>query len=291
MMVIPRSSVRDVIWPALVTGEDATFLATAFQLEQSQWWSPRDLEAQQLRQLAGLLRHARATVPFYRERLDAAGLGGDAPITPITMDAWRRLRLLTREDIRAHREDLESRALPPGHGDTFPRKTSGSTGEPLEVLCTEVTGLCWQSLSFRDDLWHQHDVGGRLVAIRSGRYAADPLAVHELPDWGFIPSSICRTGPMTLFYHTTPIPRQAELLADRSPRYLLTYPSNARALCRHARRARGRSARSPNAKTTSADASGKSASNVCAAINASPALFPLPASTRMRPAAGNPPIS
>jgi phenylacetate-CoA ligase len=41
---------------------------------------------------------------------------------------------------------------------------------------------------------------------------------------------------MTVFYHTTPISRQAAILASRSPRYLLTYPSNARALCRHARR-------------------------------------------------------
>ena len=232
MMVVPRSAVRDVAWPALATGATATLLATALQLEQSQWWSAEDLQAHQRRQLAALLDHARSSVPFYRRRLEAL----DAAEEPLTPEAWRRIPILTREDIRAKRADLESRAVPSGHGDTFPRRTSGSTGEPLEVIGTQVTGLLWQILSFRDDLWHGHDVGGRLVAIRSGRYAPDPLAVHDLPSWGFVPSSVCRTGPMTLFYHATPIPRQAELLEARSPRYLLTYPSNARALCRYARR-------------------------------------------------------
>jgi phenylacetate-CoA ligase len=233
MMEMPRSSARDVVWPALLAGEAATLLALAFQLEQTAWWSAQDLQAHQLQQLEQLLRHARATVPFYGRRLEEAGVGGDEPLTE---EAWLRIPLLTREDIRNRKADLLSRAIPPEHGLAYPRKTSGSTGEPLEVLCTDVTGLFWQALSLRDDLWHRHDVGGRLVAIRSGRYEEDPLAVHDLPCWGLVPPSVCPSGPMTLFYHLTPIPRQAELLESRSPHYLLTYPSNARALCRYARR-------------------------------------------------------
>jgi phenylacetate-CoA ligase len=232
MLIAPRSSVRGLVWPALPRGEAATFLALAFQLEASQWSSPQDLWDRQAAQLSSLVRHAFDTVPFYRARLEQAGIGDG----PSTLEAWRRIPLLTREDIRRHGADLESRALPPGHGDTFARKTSGSTGEPLVVLGSEVTGLFWQLLSFRDDLWHRHNPGERLVAIRSGRYAEDPLAVHDLPCRGFYPSAVCPTGPMTVFYHTTPIPRQAAILEARSPRYLLTYPSNARALCRHARR-------------------------------------------------------
>jgi phenylacetate-CoA ligase len=232
MTATPRSSVRDLTWPALVTGEGATLLATAFQLEQSQWWSSQDLQAHQHRQLASLLRHARETVPFYRRRFEEAGIDGDGPLTE---QAWSRIPLLTREDIRAAGADLVSRRLPPEQGEVYPRKTSGSTGEPLEVLTTDVNGMFWQVLSLRDVLWHRHDIGGRLVAIRSGRYASDPLAVHDLPFWGVVPP-VFPSGPMTLFYHLTPIPRQAELLESRSPHYLLTYPSNARALCRYARR-------------------------------------------------------
>jgi phenylacetate-CoA ligase len=229
----PRSCVSSVVWPAIVGRNEAALLAMAFQLERSQWWSPHDLAAHQRGQLAGLLRHAARTVPWYRDRLAAAGLGGDAPITE---DRWARLPLLTRQDIRDHRAELASEEAPPDHGQTYARKTSGSTGEPLEVVGTEVTGFVWESLVFRDDLWHGRDLRGRLVVIRSGRDAPDPLLVHDFPGWGYVSPALYETGPMTLFYHTMPLERQVEILEARSPHYLLTYPSNARALCRLARR-------------------------------------------------------
>jgi hypothetical protein len=41
----PRSSVRDILWPALVVGGGATVLGLAYRLEQSQWWSAEELLA------------------------------------------------------------------------------------------------------------------------------------------------------------------------------------------------------------------------------------------------------
>lgn len=232
MRPTPRSSVRDVLWPAIPRGHGATLLAISFQLEQSQWWAPEELRAQQDRQLAALLRHARATVPFHEGRLAAAGLGDGAPPAP---ERFRRLPLLTRQDVRGQKAGLLSRSVPPDHGKTYRNRTSGSTGAPLEVIGTAVNGLFWQAIALRDDLWHRRDFRGRCAAIRSGRDKVDPLAVHDLPTWGLCPPTLYETGPLTLFYHATPLPRQVELLESRSPHYLLTYPSNARALCRLAR--------------------------------------------------------
>lgn len=233
MTMVLKSSIPALVWPSIVTGEDATLLALAFQMEQSQWWSTEEIEAHQRRQLAELLRHARATVPWYRDRLAAAGCTGEDPITP---DRWKRIPLLTKEDIRRHQAELLSSAVPPGHGEIFRNKTSGSTGEPLEVVSTMITGLFWECTALRDDLWHRRDPRGRFVAIRSGREAGDPLEVRDLPSLGLLSSEICEAGPATIFYHLMPIPRQAELLRARSPHDLLVYPSNARALCRYARR-------------------------------------------------------
>jgi phenylacetate-CoA ligase len=50
------------------------------------------------------------------------------------------------------------------------------------------------------------------------------------------PPGLFDAGPMTLLFHTTPIPRQVEILESRSPHYLMTYPSNARALALYSRR-------------------------------------------------------
>jgi phenylacetate-CoA ligase len=230
----PRSSVPDILWPALVVGGGATVLGVAFQLERSQWWSAEVLQAHQYQQLAALLRHARATVPFYQKRLADTGLTDEQALTP---EGWLRIPLLTRHDIRQHQADLTTTHLPSGHGPIRRNKTSGSTGQFLEVLGTSVDALMWEGLRIRDDLWHQRDYSGRLVAIRSGRYQQDPLAVSDFPTWGLKPPlHLYETGPMTVFYHLMPIPQQVALLEARSPHYLVIYPSNARALCRYARR-------------------------------------------------------
>jgi phenylacetate-CoA ligase len=234
MTMTPESSVRDILWPALVVGGGATVLGLAFQLEQSQWWSAEELLAHQYRQLGALLHHARATVPFYRTRLADTGLTDEQALTP---EGWRRMPLLTRLDIRQLQADLTTTHLPNGHGSIHRNKTSGSTGQFLEVLGTAIDTLMWEALTLRDDRWHQRDYSGRLVAIRSGRYQQDPQAVSDFPTWGLKTAlHLYKTGPMTVFYHLMPIPRQVELLEARSPHYLVIYPSNARALCRYARR-------------------------------------------------------
>jgi phenylacetate-CoA ligase len=135
MTMTPRSSVPDILWPALVVGGGATALGLAFQLEQSQWWSAEELLAHQYRQLTALLRHARATVPFYQKRLADTGLTDEQDLTP---EAWLRIPLLTRQDIRQHQADLTTTHLPGGHGPIHRNKTSGSTGQSLEVLGTAV---------------------------------------------------------------------------------------------------------------------------------------------------------
>ena len=235
MIPVPSSCIPGIVWPAAVTGNAAMLLALEFQLEQSQWWSAAELEAQQHRQLATLLEHAHASVPWYRKALDEAGWNGEASLTP---ELWRRIPLLRKDDIRRHQAELRSGSLPAGHGAPHPNKTSGSTGEPLETLSSEIVGLFAQGLTLRDDLWHRRDFSGRLVIIRSGRYAKGPLVVYDKPRWEAASVLPYRTGPMTCFYHRMPVPRQAELLEARSPHYLMAYPSNVMALCRHAQRGR-----------------------------------------------------
>src|SRR3954462_1825718 len=66
-------------------------------LERSQWCSPEEVAALQSISLRRLLRHAHATVPHYRERLDAAGVRVDDVVTVADLHA---LPLLTRADAQ-----------------------------------------------------------------------------------------------------------------------------------------------------------------------------------------------
>ncbi|MFC1596553.1 phenylacetate--CoA ligase family protein [Planctomycetota bacterium] len=223
-MQIPRSSISEFIWPGIPLGAGSTLMGLQFQLEQTQWWPAETLAALQFRQLECLLRYAYQTVPYYCRVLDAAPIDVSQPLTP---ECWARIPLLARQSLQDQADDLVSHGLPGEHGGTFQNKTSGSTGQQIMVTDTNANRLFWQAGTLRDHLWRQRDFSGRLVAIRSGRSAEDPLLVKDHPSWGPSTSQVYRTGPSTVFYQRMPIDRQAELLRALDPAYLLVYPSNA----------------------------------------------------------------
>ncbi len=231
-MNLPRSHIPEMTWPAIPDRDASVLLALQFQLEQSQRWPLETLRRLQFRQLQVLLRHAHETVPYYRERIDPAML---APDQPLTSERWLRLPLLSRHDLQANAADLLSRKLPQQHGKSVRRKTSGSTGQSMTVTDTEADQLYWMAITLRDHLWHRRDLRGGFVSIRSGRSAADPHSVRDRPSWGPATGKVYPTGPATVFYHRLPIERQAELLLDRQPKYLLLYPSNALRLAEYFR--------------------------------------------------------
>ncbi|SEK60228.1 phenylacetate--CoA ligase family protein [Ectothiorhodospira marina] len=82
--------------------------------------------------LQALLTHCQRHVPYYKETLSAAGLRDMETLTP---EGFRRLAVLTRHDIRNHREDL---VAPMWRGRLIPSNTGGSTGEPLTFYSDKV---------------------------------------------------------------------------------------------------------------------------------------------------------
>ncbi|MCU0935645.1 MAG: phenylacetate--CoA ligase family protein [Gammaproteobacteria bacterium] len=234
ILVDVASGLPGVDWPAVPSPEAAAVLSVLFQLDQSQWWPREALEAQQLRQLSALLDHARATVPFYRER----PVGSD-PLPPkreVTWEDWRRLPVLTRADLQAHFEQLKSTAVPPGHGRHWLARSSGSTGRPVSVLKTDLVRRLWRTFTLRDHLWQGRDLRGRLAAIRyvaSG--AGKPPEGSVSPSWDALLGEVVRTGPGHLLQVQADLREQAAWLRRIAPDYLVTYPSNLVALLRHFR--------------------------------------------------------
>ncbi|MBS0193708.1 MAG: phenylacetate--CoA ligase family protein [Proteobacteria bacterium] len=217
--LLPPSCIEGIVWPPAPSPRAATLLAMQFELEQSQWLPPADLRKRQFAQIAVLLRHAMASVPFHRERL--AGLDPDR----LDEAAWLRLPILERTDVQEHFEALKSSRLPPSHGRTLEYGSSGSSGRPIRVLGSEVTSFFWQVLSLRDHLWHRRDFAARHAAIRTklerGRQAGWDLFAEVLP-----------TGPMSLLGIHEDIDTQLDWLRAEAPSYLITHPSNLRALAK-----------------------------------------------------------
>ena len=103
-------------------------------LMESQFWPPETMLAYQRSQLASLLRHAKATVPFYKTRLDPVFKENGG----MDWDRWHEIPIVTRADLRDRREEMLTTDLPPGHGPVKDFSTSGSSGIPITIAATAI---------------------------------------------------------------------------------------------------------------------------------------------------------
>jgi phenylacetate-CoA ligase len=220
---VPNSGCDGILWPATPRHADAALFALMYQLEDSQWWPAETLLAHQLDQLEGVIAHAAQTVPFYGDRLKV--LSGVKP-GALTIEALRRVPVLGRTDIQDAGDALVSTRMPKDHGAVTEVRTSGSTGRPITVKTTAVSGLFFRALNLRHHLWHGRDFAGKSTRITRGRAADDDKPGGWIPGY---PS-----GPMVAFPVTRPTDEQLAWLAAEDPEYLLTYPSNLRALLERA---------------------------------------------------------
>ncbi|NIA68036.1 phenylacetate--CoA ligase family protein [Pelagibius litoralis] len=225
-----------VAWPALPAPEVALMGALLQQLDESQWWAPEDMRAQQLRQANALLVHAYRTVPFYRDRLAQAGF---VPGQTLTEDVWSAIPILTRADLQEAGDRLLSTQIPERHGKTYDISSSGSTGRPVKAKGTRLVQFFWDAMTLREHIWHRRDFQGKLAAVRSfpsgvADYPAGALSRH----WGRSTKDIFATGPSAMLTVSTRTNDQVEWLLRQQPAYLLTYPSALQELLIHCKRER-----------------------------------------------------
>ncbi len=196
-------------------------LAMQMQLQQTQWLDAAALADLQAQQLQELLRHARAQVPYWRERLPEAG--GDSPLEHL-----RRLPLLGRGDVQAAGVSLRALSLPPSHGQARPGATSGSTGTPVAFWSSDLAAFFTEVCSVRDHLWHGRDMNSVLLSIRD----AEPA---RLPGWYLDAggSPLLSTGPCVVQPIRESIEQQAKVLRELRPAYLQTHATNLGALAKY----------------------------------------------------------
>ena len=96
------------------------------ELERSQWWPREKVEEFQWGKLKRLLRHSYETVPLYMEKFEGVGLRPDGLET---YEEFRRLPILTKDEIRDRGDELVSAATT--KESMKPNETGGSTGHPL----------------------------------------------------------------------------------------------------------------------------------------------------------------
>lgn len=95
-------------------------------LQRSQWLAREELERVQLAALNDVLRAARE-IPFYRERLEQGAIGAEGVRS---LGELSRLRPTERADF----QQLGVAGLRRGRQLAISRKTSGSTGQPVQTI-------------------------------------------------------------------------------------------------------------------------------------------------------------
>ena len=209
-------------WPALPNPKWAPLWSLYQTLEETQWLSPEALEARQFTQLQVLLEHSARHAPYYRTLFQEHGIrlgqiqgAGDLG----------RIPMLSRSVLQRRYAEFKAETLPAGTVAVGEGRTSGSTGEPVNVGYTNITRLWWLALFLRDITWCGMDPEQPMVAIRTRveddkrplRAEAWHPVLKELLRWpGFAYLLSVRMDPH----------EQLRWLQQLRPGVMLGYPSN-----------------------------------------------------------------
>jgi phenylacetate-CoA ligase len=157
-----RTLLARAAWHLSPTGQNTTYKL----LRESEWWPAEQLEALRLQALRDLLETASA-IPFYRNRFRESGI---SPGDIRSLDDLTRIPPLERGEFQ--RQGIRGLAQQGASGTR--RRTSGSVGQPLEVLrppelrpwSAAVYRRFHESLGVRPG---EHQLGLRTSGRRDGR--------------------------------------------------------------------------------------------------------------------------
>lgn len=189
------------------------------ELRTSEWRSADAHREAQAAGLRALVAHARATVPYYRERL-----GG---IQVRDLDDLSRVPLLTKEEVRRGGDALVSTAAT---GRSYTIHTGGTTGTPLAIRC-DVDALR-RNYAFFARFLAGAGAGPRpRIATFAGRVIV-PSAQRRPPYWR---RNYAGHALLCSSYHLAPdtLPEYAEALRRFRPEVIDSYPSSLDPLARH----------------------------------------------------------
>lgn len=188
---------------------------------------PPELQHERVEQaLRRLTRYAFAQVPYYRELFSRSGI---PPQGIASLDDLARLPSLMRDDLQAHAERLRSTEFNGNRTGLAVVRSSGTTGQPVEMLQTVDSLAVFGWLKQRELRWFRFDPQAMLMAIRPSKDFG-PIAPDQylktgetlaLDAWPLVGRHFF-TGRFAGFSDMNPIERQVAELRRHRPGYLLS---------------------------------------------------------------------
>ena len=208
-------------------------------LEQIQWWSRADLEVWQFSRIRQVVRHAYEHVPYYRQRFLQEGIH---PEDLKTLEDFRALPFLTREDVNAHLHDLVATDF---RGKFHSKTTGGSTGQPMRFF--NEYSFWRKAVLLRGHLWY---------GIQEGEKSAWVMGdLRDMPEWSWQRrwrAAISRKRYLNAFSMTEAKMQDfAQMLVRWQPARIRAYPSALHLFARFLREHRIKGIRPRLIETTS----------------------------------------
>jgi len=151
---------KHLMHPLMARREGSHHLEYLHDLRETQYDPPEVIRARQLRALQAQLRHAYATVPYYRAAWSAAGVHPDDVTSFADFEAFP---ILTKADLRRHERSLVSSLY--DIEKLRVKRTSGSTGVPLTIYIDEPAVQWKTACTIRSDEWSSWRLGQRVAKV------------------------------------------------------------------------------------------------------------------------------
>ena len=163
-----------VFYPVvLARGEHvSTFLN---QMEQSQWFSPAQLQLLQETKLLKIVRDVGQHVPYYQSRYQQ-----NVEAVCADLKEFSYLPFVTKADIKAASRQFEN---PNFRGPVTQKTTGGSTGQPVTIRKSRESTAQEQAANWRGFRWAGIDIGHRQGRFWGVPHSAKDRLRARVIDW------------------------------------------------------------------------------------------------------------
>jgi len=215
--VRPVAQIRRLIFQGCHELALPGFSATYRYVKENQWKSRAELQEEQDRALAAMIRFAVAEVPYYRRLFRTLDL---APGDVRTVADLPRLPVLTKDIIRSAPEEFIPASL--GRQQYHEQVTSGSTGAPFRFRVSRDDRTLAIALLYRGWGYAGYRPGDSMVILAGAALNIGPRntlsrTVHEVVRNTRLLSSFEMSGEM--------MERYTGIINRKQPRFLRGYPS------------------------------------------------------------------
>lgn len=174
------------------SGQQAT-VSYLHEFQQTQNRSLQQIRARQRTALQDLVKHAYDNCPFYRRRLDEAGL----PLGEIRgLSDLAKIPLLEKRDIQEHQSSMVATNWP--KADLIANHTGGSTGEPVPLFLNQDRRCQREAGAWRHNAWAGARPGDKVAYVWGAVFDLPTNGLKvRLRNWLIDRSLYLNTGDLT----------------------------------------------------------------------------------------------